>query len=239
MKSLLSYGGGVNSTALLIWLHRSEPDLFKDLSIVFADTGGELPEVYASIAKFEDWLKAREQRIIYVKKDGLNLEEHSLNESIVPMRVWKWCTDKWKIRPINAWADERLGRPRQHILGIASDESHRAKPNPISGIENRFPLVEQGITRQGCLNLIADAKIDWVVPKSGCFFCPLMPTDAFMALKNSHPDLYERAQAMEIKAGHPLKHKFLKDIEEYRDGKKKYATPDLFQTECDSGNCFV
>lgn len=41
---VLAYGGGVNSTALLVSLHQRGIPI--DL-ILFADTGGELPSTYA------------------------------------------------------------------------------------------------------------------------------------------------------------------------------------------------
>ena len=50
---VVSYGGGKNSTAMLIWLWRQGivPDL-----ILFADTGGEKPETYEFIEVFNQWL---------------------------------------------------------------------------------------------------------------------------------------------------------------------------------------
>ena len=51
---VVSYGGGTNSTAMLIAmvLKGIKPDL-----ILFADTGGELPETYEWVNTFSDWLK--------------------------------------------------------------------------------------------------------------------------------------------------------------------------------------
>jgi hypothetical protein len=52
---IVSYGGGTNSTAMLIAmvLKGIKPDL-----ILFADTGGELPETYDWVNTFSDWLKS-------------------------------------------------------------------------------------------------------------------------------------------------------------------------------------
>src|ERR1035441_4621830 len=53
MKTVASYGGGVNSTAMLLGLaERSET---VDL-ILFADTGGEKPETYAYVRRFAHYL---------------------------------------------------------------------------------------------------------------------------------------------------------------------------------------
>lgn len=233
MKNLLSLGGGVNSTALIVWLWKTEPEVFRSMSIVFADTGGELPETYTHLAAFEGWLQARDQTIIRVAKEE-SLEAHCIKEKVNPMRQWKWCTDKWKIRPINEWADKALGRPRVHILGIAIDEDHRARPSPEKDIANRYPLVEAGITRQGCHKILSDAGMKGVV-KSGCFFCPLMPSSQFVELKKGHPELFARAVAMEKNAGHNLKHKPLEDIVGCKDKQGELGGFEV----CDSGYCMT
>jgi Phosphoadenosine phosphosulfate reductase family len=55
---VVAYGGGKNSTAMLILLTKLGVKV--DL-ILFADTGGELPETYEFIEIFSDWLKSNEQ----------------------------------------------------------------------------------------------------------------------------------------------------------------------------------
>ena len=51
---MVSYGGGVNSTALLIGLHQHRIPV--DL-ILFADTGAEHPHTYAYLDVMDRWLK--------------------------------------------------------------------------------------------------------------------------------------------------------------------------------------
>ena len=51
---MVSYGGGVNSTALLISLHQHRIPV--DL-ILFADTGAEHPHTYAYLDIMDRWLK--------------------------------------------------------------------------------------------------------------------------------------------------------------------------------------
>ena len=52
--NMVSYGGGVNSTALLIGLHQHRIPV--DL-ILFADTGAEHPHTYAYLDVMDRWLK--------------------------------------------------------------------------------------------------------------------------------------------------------------------------------------
>ena len=51
--NVVSYGGGTNSTAMLVgmFLHRIPVDM-----ILFADPGGEHPHTYEYIKIFDDWL---------------------------------------------------------------------------------------------------------------------------------------------------------------------------------------
>lgn len=51
---IVSYGGGTNSTALLIGLRErgERPD-----AITFADTGSERPETYTYVATMNDWCR--------------------------------------------------------------------------------------------------------------------------------------------------------------------------------------
>jgi len=64
---VVSYGGGTNSTALLIAmvLKGIKPDL-----ILFADTGGELPETYEWVNTFSNWLHNQGFPSVTVVKRG-------------------------------------------------------------------------------------------------------------------------------------------------------------------------
>lgn len=53
---VVSYGGGVNSTAVLVGY--AERGIIPD-AIVFADTGGEKPETYQTVADVSAWCVAR------------------------------------------------------------------------------------------------------------------------------------------------------------------------------------
>jgi hypothetical protein len=56
VKRILSFGGGVNSTAILVGLHERAESL--DL-ILFADTGSEKPHTYAHLATMSEWCRWR------------------------------------------------------------------------------------------------------------------------------------------------------------------------------------
>lgn len=51
---VVSYGGGINSTALIIWARLKKIKIDK---IIFADTGNEKPETYEFLSFFDKWLQ--------------------------------------------------------------------------------------------------------------------------------------------------------------------------------------
>ena len=54
--NVVAYGGGVNSTAMLIGMHRKGIPI--DL-VLFADPGAEQPRTYAFLPVMDDWLARR------------------------------------------------------------------------------------------------------------------------------------------------------------------------------------
>jgi 3'-phosphoadenosine 5'-phosphosulfate sulfotransferase (PAPS reductase)/FAD synthetase len=56
---ILSFGGGVNSVALMIWLVENQQPLDE---VIFADTGAEVPETYGYLKITEKYLDDRGYR---------------------------------------------------------------------------------------------------------------------------------------------------------------------------------
>ena len=191
MSELISFGGGVNSTAMTILLVN---DGWRG-QIVFADTGCEWPDTYAYMDYFErEWLAPRGLGIERLAgmpwqrvKGGLSLIDYCEQSRVLPQAAVRWCTIEWKVKPIGRYADER-GVSVQHI-GIAADESHRQPAKSR-------PLCDRGITRQGCVEIIQAEGLD-VPPKSGCYICPFQRHEQWRELWRRYPELYERAMRIE------------------------------------------
>lgn len=100
--NIVSFGGGTNSTAMIIgmYLHKIPIDL-----ILFADTGGEQPHTYEFMGTFNEWLvKHGIPKIVSVEyhdKDGnrLTLEQECINSGTLPSIAYgfKRCSLKHKI----------------------------------------------------------------------------------------------------------------------------------------------
>lgn len=207
---VLSLGGGVNSTALLLAMVRKRqwPDL-----VLFSDTGGERPETYRHVEHVWRWCDQREIEFHIVtnggRGQGRTLEENCLMRGELPSLAYgfKGCSVKWKRQPmdrfvrdwrpaIDCWA---TGGKVVRYIGIDAGEAHRAVLTEDAKFVYRYPLVEWGMGRQECIEEIEAAG--WKVPpKSSCFYCPAMRRSEILDLQREHPELLERALKIEANA---------------------------------------
>jgi len=195
---MISFGGGVNSVAMTVLLVKEG----WQGPIVFADTGGEWPETYCYMDYFEEEFLAPRSRTImrlspgseyHRSKAQVPLEEYCLEAGIVPLVFARWCTDRWKVTPLLNW--RRQQDMEKMLLAIAAEEAHRAKPRPF----RQYPLVDRWIDRDGCMEIIQDQGLE-LPRRSNCFFCPFQRMSTWRDLWTLHPDLFERAAAMERNA---------------------------------------
>ena len=209
-----SCGYGTNSTALAVGLveHGESYDL-----AMFADTGGERPELYAYQAILKEYLLAHGlnpvMTVWYKKADKTRqtLEEEMLRLGTLPSIAYgfKTCSQKYKISPqeqvLNHWEPAvqawKKGVKVIKLIGYDDDEEHRIfKQAPWSDKYHlRYPLVEWGWGRKECMAAIARAGLPQP-GKSACFFCPSSKKHEIKDLADKHPDLMARALAMEANA---------------------------------------
>lgn len=199
MNRYVSYGGGVNSTALSILLltdARYEA-VRAGLRFIMADTGDEWPETYAFVRDhFEPWLARHGKRLEWVKAD-LTLWEYCMSHFIIPSRQKRWCTDKFKIRPIVKKLESEGLLPTIQYLGIHAGEAlTRMRTSGRADIINDFPLCYDNIDQQRCIEIIASEGLP-IPMKSGCFYCPHSRKQNIIDLEAKHPALFERAVTME------------------------------------------
>jgi len=189
---IISYGGGVNSTAMTILLVQEGwrgP-------ILYGETGAEWPETDVFVGVFNSWLVERGLEITTVgaawrrPSMRLSLPEHCKERRTIPLRWPRWCTSHYKVYPIAKWmkAHGYTGK----LLGISAEESQRCK-------KEQRPLCDRGIDRKGCVEIIEAAGLP-VPVRSRCWFCPMQPKAAWRELWDKHPDLYAQASAIELGA---------------------------------------
>ena len=191
-----SFGGGVNSTAMLIgmWERGERVDL-----ILFADTGGEKPHTYAHVLDMSEWLVAHGLPAIVTVRaslpsDKAGLEDYCLSHGTVPSIAfgYKSCSIQYKARPQDRYLKDMGIVSTSRLVGYDADEPHRAKP--FDGY--RYPLIEWGWGRDECIEAIDRAGMKQP-GKSSCFFCPSTRKRDVMELRRVYPILAARAVAME------------------------------------------
>lgn len=194
---ILSFGGGVNSTALAVLMVREQALLDE---AVFADTGAESPETYQYLDIAEAYLAQHGIPLRRIQRRGRDLYETCWERRVIPSAIWRWSTRDFKVRPIQRYY-KTLHTPIVQYIAIAFDELERMRDSLVPSIVNAYPLIDRRITREGCIEIIRSEGLP-VPPKSGCWFCPFNNLDRWQWLRAAHPDLFTRAVALEERSKH-------------------------------------
>ena len=189
---VLCLGAGVNSTALLILRVHNKVNF--DIAI-FADTGGEHPETYDYLNHtIKPFCERNKIELAFIKSEKPPLYDFYLSKKIIPVRIFRHCTDHYKIQPLKKFCMKKF--PTQNIvflLGIDAGEKKRIK-NQCGNFE--YPLIELGLDREACKKLIMDEGLA-VPQKSGCYFCPFTKKEGWINLLTKHRNLYLKAETLE------------------------------------------
>lgn len=134
----------------------------------------------------------------YVRGDA---ERGARDDKRVGM-LWRSCTRDYKVRPIEAAVRHLLGlpvrgrRPKEPVvsqwIGISTDEAIRMKPSRQKWIQNRWPLIEQRMTRGDCTAWLQRNGYPQP-PKSACTFCPYRSNEQWRILRDEHPEDWTEA----------------------------------------------
>ena len=165
VRHILSFGGGVNSVALMVLLLREGLPLDEAL---FADTGREVPETYDYLSIAQDYLGNYGVPLTIVSKRGGSLYETAWDRRVFPSTIWRWSTRDFKIAPILRHYRSLDSHVNQY-LAIAWDEVHRMKDSRVDYVTNLYPLIDHRLTRADCVAIIEGEQLP--VPQgSSCFF---------------------------------------------------------------------
>lgn len=215
---LISYGGGVQSTALLVLAAQGEIDF---QYAVFANVGddSEHPaslDYVRNIAK--PFAEAHGIDLVQLERTDrqgnptetiyqklVNTEHRSFG---IPVRMSngapanRSCTVDYKVKVVAKWV-RKMGAtkvdPAIVAIGISTDEMQRANNRqPIAYEVVEYPLLDLGLNRGDCQNIIASAGLP-VPPKSSCYFCPFHRTNTWREMKRDEPELFEKAVELERK----------------------------------------
>ena len=200
MLTVVSLGAGVQSTTMALMAAHGEITPMPDCAI-FADTQWEPAAVYDHLR----WLMSpnvlpfpvqivtggdiRADALAKVNSTGqrfASIPWFTLSSKGTRGMGRRQCTKEYKLRPIQRKVVELMDgkRPRGGAtlwIGISTDEAVRMKPSRVQYIVNRWPIIEMGMTRRGCLRWMEKNGYP-KPPRSACIGCPFHSDNEWRSL---------------------------------------------------------
>lgn len=213
--NIVSYGGGTNSTAMLIGMHErgERPDW-----ITFADTGSEQEYTYKHMEKVNAWcadVGFPSITVVRPTQPQMVIDGSLFNECVrlgrLPSKAYGngSCSMKWKVEPQNkfnrALADSSGIEMSEitRLIGYDAGERHRYERAILlqdkQPCKQRFPLIEWDWDRDDCVLAILRAGLP-LPGKSSCVMCPSMKKPEILELRKNYPKTFESVLEMERRA---------------------------------------
>lgn len=222
---VVSYGGGVQSTALLVLAAQRRIDF---PVFVMANVGDDsehpatLDYVRNVAAPYADQHGIDLHLVDRIKRDGSTetlygrLMKEGSRSLPIPVRMdngapgTRSCTVDFKIKVLAKWAKANGATPENKAvvgIGISADEAMRANTRRVEPHEQiAYPLLglgadlptgwERPLRRNDCETVIRDAGLP-VPPKSSCWFCPFHRPSVWADMRATEPELFDKACHLE------------------------------------------
>jgi hypothetical protein len=212
-----SFGGGTQSIAIAILVATGKlptPD-----RIVFADTSGEMTEVWDYMHAYVEPLlldsvgKKIEVAPHSLASVDLYREKDGVKKLLIPAytqtgKLPTFCSKEWKAYVVRRFIGGYEANPDGVImwLGMSTNEIGRIKPADVGWIDHQWPLCDMprqsgyGIrmNRIECRKLVLD--FGWPdPPSSACVWCPNLDNHQWQRMKQYAPqDLRRAAQIQNL-----------------------------------------
>lgn len=143
---VLNFGGGVDSTAILVGLvglYKAGDATARPVLILFADTGNEIAATYAHVDAFSAWLveqgfpavtKVSRSGNIATKVSYTSIDGNCIANETLPSEAFNRgsCSIKWKHDPMGAFLN---GRKRPFRQGWLAANGFDCKPTKMIGYD--------------------------------------------------------------------------------------------------------
>jgi hypothetical protein len=219
----ISYGGGVQSTALVILAALRDPRLEEAMggpidAAIMANVGDDsehpatlrfVREVVIPWAAAHDFEVAEIDR---VKRDGSvetlygRLMKEGSRSLPIPVRMSngapgnRSCTADFKIKVIAKWLKDHgatADDPALVAIGISTDEVQRiGNKRNAPHEETRYPLIDLRMDRAACQRLNVKT-LGVAAPKSSCWFCPFHRPQVWAEMRRDEPELFAQSVHLE------------------------------------------
>jgi hypothetical protein len=218
---VVSFGGGVQSTALLVLAAQRVIDF---RVFLFANVGDDSedpatleylrrhagPYAAANGIDLRELRKTRIRGQVAGRVETLyqRLTRDGSKSLPIPVRMsngapgTRSCTTTYKIEVIGKWLKEHGATPLAPAtvgIGISLDEIERVNNRRAMPYEHPvYPLLDHHppLRRLDCERVITAAGLP-VPPKSACWFCPFHRPDTWAVMRRDRPELFRRACELE------------------------------------------
>jgi hypothetical protein len=213
---VISYGGGVQSSALCVLATQGK--LGPIDAALFANVGddSEHPTTLRYVREvMQPWAAERGlpvHELHRVKRDGSvetlwgRLTREGSRSVPIPVRMSngapgrRACTKDFKITVVGRWLKANGASkddPADVCIGFSTDEVQRIGNKRTAPYERPvYPLIDLNLDRSACAQVIRDAGLP-VPPKSSCFFCPFHRPQMWSEMRRDDPELFDRSQHLE------------------------------------------
>jgi PP-loop superfamily ATP-utilizing enzyme len=212
---VISYGGGVQSTAMIVLAAQGVIDY---PIAVFSNVGddSEHPATLDYVRNIAIPWAAEHGVTIHelnrIKRDGSvetlfgRLTKEGSRSVGIPVRMSngapgnRSCTVDFKIKVVGKWLKQHgasVANPAQVAIGISTDEVQRINNRKTENYQDiQYPLIDLLIDRSKCATIISDAGLP-VPPKSSCFFCPFHRPQTWREMRRDEPELFQKSVELE------------------------------------------
>ncbi|WP_367189816.1 phosphoadenosine phosphosulfate reductase family protein [Burkholderia sp. Ed8] len=193
VRHILSLSGGKDSAALAIYLR----DRIPQMEYIFSDTGKELPETYAYLQRISDYLGKEVTRL---NADVGFDHWYEMYGGMIPSNHRRWCTRALKLKPFEQYCGNN---EVVNYVGLRADEDRSGYISHKPNITAVYPFREDGLVLRDIEEILRNSGVgmppytQWGRTRSGCYFCFYQQKIEWVRLKETHPDLFEKAKAYE------------------------------------------
>lgn len=192
-RHILSLSGGKDSAALAIYMRDRVPNM----EYIFSDTLKELPETYEYLERIENYLGTKVVRL----NASLGFDHwYEMYGGMIPSNHRRWCTRALKLKPF----EQHCGEDRViNYVGLRADEDRSGYISHKANIEPVYPFRDDGLVLRDIEEILRTSGVGmppytkWGRTRSGCYFCFYQQKIEWVRLKETYPDLYDKAKVYE------------------------------------------
>ncbi|MFM0132775.1 phosphoadenosine phosphosulfate reductase family protein [Paraburkholderia sediminicola] len=193
VRHILSLSGGKDSAALALYMRDKVPEM----EYIFSDTRKELPETYEFLDKISNYLGKPVTRL----NADLGFDHwYEMYGGMIPSNHRRWCTRALKLKPFEQYCgDEEV----INYVGLRADENRSGYISHKPNIKAVYPFIDAGLVLRDIEEILRVSGVGmppytkWGRTRSGCYFCFYQQKIEWVRLKETHPDLYDKAKEYE------------------------------------------